>query len=180
MKKALARFILNLFGWKIKGEIPDEKKYVLAVAPHTSAIDMVLGKLHTWAKGYRPRIIVKKEFFYFPMRYILRAWGAVPIDRSKPKNLVEQIADEFEENEEFILVITPEGTRQANPNWKTGFYRIAVKANVPIYMIYADFKKKEIGYLGRFEPTGDMEKDIREIKEHYRGITAYHPERFDI
>jgi 1-acyl-sn-glycerol-3-phosphate acyltransferase len=180
MKKALARFILKLFGWKIKGEIPKEKKYVLAVAPHTSALDMILGKLHTWAKGYQPRIIVKKEFFYFPVGYILRAWGAVPIDRQNPKNLVEQIADEFDKNDEFILVITPEGTRKANPNWKTGFYRIAQSANVPIYMIYADFKKKEIGYLGRFEPTGNMEEDIRGIKEHYRGITAYHPERFEI
>ena len=178
MKKVFAKFILKIFGWKIKGSLPDEKKYVLAVAPHTSALDMIMGKLHNWAEGLKPHIIVKKEFFYFPVKYFLKAWGAVPIDRSKPQNLVEQIAEEFDKNEEFVLVITPEGTRKANPHWKTGFYRIAVKAQVPIYMIYGDFKKKEIGFLGRFDPTGDMEKDIREIKEHFRSINAYRPERF--
>ena len=79
---------------------------------------------------------------------------------------------------EFQLAVTPEGTRKRVNDWKKGFYYIAQKANVPILMAYFDYKKKEAGFKGVFYPTGDADKDIRDIREHYRGVTACHPENF--
>lgn len=180
MKKAFARFVLKILGWKLKGEIPKPKKYVLVIAPHTHAIEMIMGKLYNWAADFHQSIIVKKEFFYFPVGYILKAWGGVPIDRSKPENLVNQIVQEFKERDEFVLGITPEGTRKANPNWKTGFWRIAKAADVPVYMVYGDFKKKEMGMLGEFKLTDDMEADMERIKQHFKDINAFRPENFAI
>ncbi|MEA2043061.1 MAG: 1-acyl-sn-glycerol-3-phosphate acyltransferase [Bacteroidota bacterium] len=180
MKKTLGKLILKLLGWTMDYDIPKVKKYVLVVAPHTSAWDMIIGKLYNWALEFNSSIIVKKEFFYFPVGIILRKWGAVGIDRQNPKNIVQQIVDEFGRRKEMILTITPEGTRRANPNWKTGFYRIATTAKVPIYLIYGDFKRKHVGWLGEFIPTGDMDKDIEAIKQKYKNITAYRPEWFAI
>ena len=180
MKKAFARFIIKIIGWTYDKNIPTEKKYVMVVAPHTSAIEMFMGKLFGWAAGFRPSIIVKKEFFYFPVGFILRKWGGVPIDRQNPVNIVRQIADEFEKRDEMILAITPEGTRKPNPNWKTGFYRIAQMANVPIYLACADFKKKKLQILGEFKPSGNLEKDMELIKQEFKDVTAYRPENFAI
>ncbi len=179
-KKYFARFILKIFGWKLRGEIPKAKKYVLVIAPHTHALDMVMGKLYNWSEGFNQKVIIKKEFFYFPMKYLLRAWGGIPIDRSKPENFVEQVVAEFNKNEVFALGITPEGTRKPNPNWKTGFWRIAKAANVTIYMGYVDFAKKEMGMLGEFKLTDDMQADVERLKQHYKNMTGYKQKYFKI
>lgn len=180
IKEIFGKFLLKILGWKMIGELPVENKFVAVVAPHTSIADMLIGKVYNWATNMQPTIMVKKEFFFFPLNYILKWWGSVPVDRQSPGGVIRQIANYFEQKEHMALVITPEGTRAANPNWKTGFYRIAKEAGVPIYLIFGDFKKKEVGYLGKVEITGDMEADIKAIKRKYIGISGYHPERFDL
>lgn len=176
--KKIAKFILWLWGWKILGKPPTEKKYVTIIAPHTAYIDFFVGKLATWAMGVEPKTLIKKEVFNFLTAPIVRMWGGIPIDRSKGGSVVPQVVKMFNENEKFILGITPEGTRKRNPNWKTGFYRIANAANVPICCAFIDFGKKELSMEKVFMPTGDLEKDMLEIKSYYRDKIGYHPEKF--
>ena len=175
-----ARFIVKLIGWKIIGEAPKIKKYVIIIAPHTSNIDFFMGKLANWAMGVKPNVIVKKEAFNFLTSPFIKMWGGIPIDRSKSGDTVSEVVRLFKEKDEFILGITPEGTRKRNPNWKTGFYRIAMAANVPICLAYIDFGKKELSMEKIFYPTGDKEKDIYEIKQYYKDKVAYYPEKFAI
>jgi len=175
-----ARFILWIFGWKIRGEAPKEKKYVVIIAPHTSNLDFFVGKLANWAMGVKPKIIIKKEAFNFFTSPIIKMWGGIPVDRSKSGGVVGEVVRLFQKKDKFILGITPEGTRKRNPNWKTGFYRIAAAAGVPICLSFIDFGKKELSMERMFYPTGDMEKDIYEIKQYYKNKTGYHPEKFAI
>jgi 1-acyl-sn-glycerol-3-phosphate acyltransferase len=178
--KYLAKFILWVIGWKIDIRIPPEKKYVIVVAPHTSNWDLIIGKLGNWACGLKPKVLVKKEAFTFFAAPLIRMWGGIPVDRSNSGNIIEEVNKLFEENETFVLGITPEGTRKRNPDWKTGFYRIATRANVPIYLGYVDFATKKGGMHQKFVPTGDMEKDMKEIKAYYKNMKGLHPEQFAI
>ena len=178
ISKAIAKFILWIFGWKMIGGAPDAKKLVLTIAPHTSNWDFVLGKLASWVTGVNTQIIIKKEMFTFFLGPILKFWGAVPLDRSNTGSVVDDIVKLINEKDEFLLAITPEGTRKRNPEWKTGFYRIAVGAKIPIYYAFIDFKTKTMGMSQRFDPTGDYEKDIIEIKNFFKDMEGYHRNQF--
>jgi 1-acyl-sn-glycerol-3-phosphate acyltransferase len=180
IKKSYGKLLLKILGWKIVGELPKDEKYVAVIAPHTSIMDMFIGKIYNWAVGMKPSIMVKKEFFFFPVGLIIRSWGGIPVDRQNAASIVDQMAEKFKKRKKLILAITPEGTRALNTEWKTGFYRIAEKAQVPIYMVFGDFKKKTVGILGKFETTGNMEEDIKAIKRHFVGITGYHEHKFSV
>jgi len=130
--------------------------------------------------GVAPKVLVKKEAFVPVIGFFIRMWGGIPIDRSKGGGVVQQVVKMFEEKEEFVLGITPEGTRKRNPNWKTGFYRIANAAQVPICLAFIDFGKKELSMEKMFTPTGNMEKDMQEIKLYYKYKVGYKPDRFAI
>lgn len=106
--------------------------------------------------------------------------GGVPVDRSKHSDLTDQIVDEFNKHEHFSIAITPEATRKRNPDWKKGFYFIALKANVPIVLAYIDYKEKSIGLKKTFIPTGNFEKDLIEIKQFYKNYHAKYPDLFAI
>jgi 1-acyl-sn-glycerol-3-phosphate acyltransferase len=176
--KYLSRFILWTVGWKIDIRIPPEKKYVIAVAPHTSNWDFIIGILAYRATGIKPKVLIKKEAFNFITSPFIRMVGGIPVDRSKTVNLIEQVYKMFDEKDEFVLSITPEGTRKRNPNWKTGFYRIAVRANVPIFFGYVDYATKRGGMQEKFIPTGEMEKDMKEIKAYYKDMKGKYPNQF--
>ena len=177
-KQAFGKLMLKLTGFKIIGDIPTDPKYVLVIAPHTSIADMFMGKFYNWTIGMKPKVMVAKKFFFFPVGSIIRTWGAVPIDRSKGKTVVEQMVKFFNENENFILGITPEGTRKRTVNWKSGFHRIATAAKVPVYMSVIDFKTKTLGVFGKFETTNDVKEDIKALKKLYRDAEGYHKEKF--
>ena len=123
---------------------------------------------------------MKKDWFFFPLGIIFRAMGGIPVDRSRKTSLVDQMAKHFQESKKFHLAITPEGTRKANPNWKKGFYYIALKANVPIVLIGIDYEKKVITETKAVIPTGDIDKDMREIKLYFRDFKGKNPENFDL
>jgi len=180
LKKYLSKSFLKTLGWKFVGEVPKTKKYVVIIAPHTSIFDIIYVKIYHWAFGMKPKFMVKKEFFFFPIGSIIKIWGGIPINRKFAGGVVKQMADNFQKSDEFIIGIAPEGTRSSNSNWKSGFYRIAEAADVPIFLTVIDFKKKEIGFLGEHKKTGDIEKDINDIKERYRGVEGYHKEKFAI
>jgi 1-acyl-sn-glycerol-3-phosphate acyltransferase len=177
----IAKFILRVFGWKSDCVIPPEiKKVVMIVAPHTSAWDFVIGRLTYWASDVNIRILIKKESFFFPVGFLLRKLGGIPVDRGRKNNMVTKAVELLTDYESMVLVITPEGTRKLSRQWKKGFYRIAMEANVPIAIAFIDYKRK-MGGLGEiFYPTGDYERDMEHIHNFYRDKTARHPELFNL
>lgn len=179
MLKIISKLILNLLGWTYDVEaLKSIDKCVLIVAPHTSAWDMAIGKAVFVLAKIPAKIAVKKEAFFWPMNWLLRYLGCIPIDRT-PKDgnnkrkisLVDAMVNSINQEKRICMVITPEGSRGKRKQWKTGFYHIAVKANVPIALGYLNFDVKE-GIVDKiFYPTGDMDKDMREIMAYYSDKT---------
>jgi len=179
MLKIISRLILMTKGWSYNVDVLKPiDKCVLIVAPHTSAWDMAIGK-SIFVLGKIPvKIAVKKEAFFWPLNWLLRYLGCIPIDRTpkigtekKKISLVDAMVNSIKREKRICMVITPEGSRGKRKQWKTGFYHIAVKANVPIALGYLDFDVKE-GIVDKiFYPTGDMDKDMREIMDFYKDKT---------
>ena len=171
MLKILSTIILKLIGWTIISEVPkDVKKAIILQAPHTSMLDFVIGRMAFWYYGVKINLLVKKEAFDPWYGFLVKAVGGMPVDRGKSSNLVDQVADMFDERESLFLVITPEGTRTRVDNWKKGFYYIALKANIPILIGYMDYTKKIGGIGPHIYPTGDYEKDLKEVEGYLRGF----------
>jgi 1-acyl-sn-glycerol-3-phosphate acyltransferase len=176
--KKLSWYILKLFGWKIDPHTPEGvKKCVIAVGPHTSNWDFIIGWLAFQYYGINASYLIKSDLFYPPLGWLLKAMGGIPVDRKKKNNMTEYAASLFEKNEELYLVFTPEGTRKYNPNWKRGFYYIALQAKVPIYICYMDYEKKIGGFHSLLIPTGDVEADIDHVKKVMSQFKGRFPEK---
>lgn len=183
MMQKFTRFILKIIGWKIVGNLPDDKKYLIIVAPHTSNWDLVIGLIARFAVGVKINFLAKHQIFFFPLSILLKALGGAPVDRSKKSNKVEQAVEAFCQNDEFRLGLAPEGTRSPVTRWKEGFYHIACQAKVPIVMVGLDYASKEIRVKEPFWPSGDINKDFPQLIEYFRTIqgrfpkviTDYHP-----
>lgn len=183
MGKHISSFLLKLGGWRYVGDRPVDKKYVVISVPHTSMWDFVWGKLAFSSIGEKPTIFIKKEAFFFPLGTFLKTLGAIPVDRSNgATGLVEQIIHFFESNQQVNVCITPEGTRLKVKRWKKGFYYIAHKSNVPVYLGFINYKNKTLGYGERFIPTGNIDEDIKYINKYYTNLNLHpkHPEQFSI
>jgi 1-acyl-sn-glycerol-3-phosphate acyltransferase len=180
MMQKISRLILNIAGWKTNVSFDEPTKSVICVAPHTSNWDFPIGKLSYVALGREAQFLIKKSWYFFPMNFVFNALGGVPIDRSKKNSVTDQMAEEFNKRTHFHLAITPEGTRSLVEKWKMGFYHIAVKANVPIQLAYIDYKKKELGILDIFYPTGDEIADLAKIQQYYKGIHARFPKKYHL
>ena len=177
--KYIARFIMWLAGWKYKGELPTEKKAVIISVPHTSNWDFIWGELAFLSHGFLVYLLLKYEFFFFPLVMILRALHFIPVDRgNKDSQLVNQMVSEFKARKEMYLCITPEGSRKKRKKWKKGFLVIAKAAGIPVYLGRIDYKGKfcEVGPL--FWPTDDVEADLQYIMSTYRDANPKHPEQF--
>jgi 1-acyl-sn-glycerol-3-phosphate acyltransferase len=166
-------FLLKLAGWKIDKSPPEGiKKCVIVVGPHTSNWDFIIGKIVFSNYPVKAKFLIKKELFFFPLGFILRRMGALPVDRKKKNSMIHTAVRLFAEHESMYLVFTPEGTRSYNPKWKKGFYYIAQKANVPIVISYMDYERKIGGFHSVFTPTGDVDADFSAIKgvlKNYKG-----------
>ncbi|RYY72202.1 MAG: acyltransferase [Chitinophagaceae bacterium] len=186
MIRQLCIWIFNLTGWKASSNVPPEiKKCIIIGAPHTSNWDFWYC-LATFKMYRLPiRFTIKKEWMQFPFGLLMRPLGAIGIDRTArgPQNLrpsfIESMTELFQEQEELIIVVTPEGTRAKNDKWKKGFYHIAKAANVPICMGYVDYQKKITGVCQPFYPT-DYEADMKMIMDFYKTITPRFPEKFTV
>lgn len=177
--KYFARFLMRLGGWKYVGHLPEVKKAVIISVPHTSNWDFVWGELAFLSQGIPAYILMKKEFFFFPLGAILRALRVIPVDRGNKENhLAEQLVREFKLRDTMYLCITPEGSRSRRKKWKKGFLVIAKAAGVPVYLGRIDYQTKtcQIGPL--FHLTDDIEADMAYIMSTYHGVHAKHPERF--
>lgn len=174
----ISSFILRKLGWKVEGITGYPNKCVLCVAPHTSNWDLFIGKLIYSSLGRKASFLIKKTWFFFPMNLVFNAIGGIPVDRSKKTSLTDQMAHLFATREHFELAITPEGTRSGNAEWKKGFYYIALAAKVPIVIVVLDYLKKTADFKAVFTPTGDVDKDISDIKSYYKDAHAKHQDRF--
>jgi len=181
MKKKFAQFVLSIFGWKVIINMPPEtKKCVVMMAPHTSNWDFLIGWFGYMSIGIDSKYLVKKEAFVFPFASILKAIGAIPVDRKASTNIVLQVGEMFKHNDTLFITITPEGTRSLNNNWKRGFYYIAENANVPIAFGFLDYKTKLGGIGDTLMPSGNYEEDLKKIEAFYSDKTAKYPEKFSL
>ena len=179
MKKQIYKWIFfNLMGWKIEGSIdPNIKKCVMMVMPHTSAHDFYLGIFTRGIVDLEMHWVGKKELFRFPFGFYFKYMGGAPLDRSGGLNKVESIAAIFSKRDVFRLAVAPEGTREKVNELKTGFYYIALKANVPIIPVAFDFGKKIVKLGSPLMPSGNLESDMLILKKHYLGVKGKIPEK---
>ena len=175
MKKVLARFFLWLSRLTFVGEPPKES-CVLVAGPHTSNWDFLFMLSYAWVTDVPLRWLGKEELFKGPMGPIMRATGGIAVDRDHPGGLVEQMAERFRDGPRMGLVITPEGTRGKRDYWKSGFYRIARAADVPIVLCYIDWPNRTGGFGPTFKLTGDVHADMERIRDLYDNITGIRPQ----
>jgi 1-acyl-sn-glycerol-3-phosphate acyltransferase len=162
--------LLKRMGWESVGGPMTEPKAIVLGVPHTSASDFLVSYLFYAQFGKVAHIMIKKEFFFWPLGPILRACGAVAVDRSNPTNLVRSLIHQMEGAEEFHLAIAPEGTRKAVKRWKTGFHLIARETGAAVYMGYFDWGHKRIGCGEKLQITGDAKADMARLYEYYRTL----------
>ncbi len=181
MLKGFSRWMLyKVLGWKknVTEEHPD--KYIICLAPHTSNWDFFYGQLYMRAENFQANFLMKKEWFFWPLGPLFRKMGGIPVYRSKKTHMTEQLAEIAKQRDKFCLTITPEGTRSLNPDWKRGFYFIAINAGIPILLYGVDYKKKLISCTRTFIPTGDVDADMKEIKKYFKDFQGKYPEKFSI
>jgi 1-acyl-sn-glycerol-3-phosphate acyltransferase len=178
--KLIAKLLLRLLGWRVVEPTVPEPKCIILGAPHTSAWDFVISYLYYSSVGGKAYVMVKKSFFWGPLGPIMKAMGALPVDRSHGASLVRQVIEEFREREVFHLAIAPEGTRRRTDKWKTGFHTIARAADIPVYTGYFDWKTKRVGRGEKIELTADPEYDLRRIRQWYKdkGVQGKYPALF--
>jgi len=174
---SIARFILRLTGWRTEIISPHTSHYVVIGAPHTSTWDFFVMLLLMAAERIPIRWLGKDSLFRWPLGILMRSLGAIPVNRRESNNLVDQIAAKFDEHDEIIIGLAPEGTRNKTSRWRTGFYYIALKTDVPIVMAYIDYKNKLCGLGPSIKPTGDIHADFKIIREFYSGIVGKHPHK---
>lgn len=170
--------ILNAFGWKLSVTVPDCPKCIICVAPHTSNWDFLWGKLAYAAVGRKAGFLMKEEWFFWPLKYLFRAMGGIPVPRRRGSSLTDVLIEKFRTEPRIALAITPEGTRSRTARWRTGFLRIASEADIPIMLGVIDYEKKLILIEDEFIATGDIEADMKTIKRFYRPFKGKYPEKF--
>jgi 1-acyl-sn-glycerol-3-phosphate acyltransferase len=165
--RRFCRWLVVRAGWKLAGEFPNVPKLVFIAAPHSSWWDGVWGLLFKAAIGLDASFMAKRELFFWPLGWLLRTMGGVPIERSTAHGLVPQMVQRFAERERLWLGIAAEGTRKKVTKWKSGFWHIAREAHVPVMLLYFHYPEKTIGVGPLLEMTPDLEADMRRIREFY-------------
>jgi len=171
--KYLFQWILSAFGWTISGMTPDEKKYIIIVAPHTSNIDFFLGIVVKFAIGLKANFLAKEILFQQPWRWIFSSLGGYPVKRDKHYNQVDQIVKIINKEERFVLALAPEGTRSNSQQWRTGFYWISKLAKISIVMVSFDYAKKKVTFSEPFYPTKNMEEDFLVMKNFFKDVIGF-------
>ncbi len=158
----------------------DGPKGIILGVPHTSAWDFVISWIYYTSVGGKASVMVKKEFFWGPLAPLMRSLGGVPVDRKRGATVAKQMIDAMNKAEKMHLAIAPEGTRQLTEKWKTGFHTIAKACDVPVYLGYFDWGRKQISRGERFELTDDAQADLKRIRQIYKemGLKGKHPELF--
>lgn len=174
-----ATLLMRIVGWRFAGEpIPNERKMVIIVAPHTSNWDFAIGILAMYALGFRVTFLGKDSLFRFPLGILMRWLGGVPVDRTSKQDVVTQTAELVTRMDRVVIALAPEGTRKATPRWRSGFWWIAHKAQIPIVPVAFDFRTREIVIHAPVRSTGDSDADIAALRALYVPAMAYHPRKY--
>lgn len=174
--KWLGRMLMRLLRWHTEGELCPAPKFICVMGPHTSWWDFTNNFSVMLATGLQTSWFIANKYTKGVIRNVLVHFGAIPIDRGAHNDVVTQMAELFEIRERLILGIFPEGTRKPVPTWKTGFWHIAKKAQVPIQLITVDYAKRATVFGPIITLTDDIEKDIKAMRRHFKTVTAKHPE----
>lgn len=176
MLRLVARGLLMIGGWTPVGTAPELDKALFIAAPHTSNWDGIWGLIYRVAIDLDIHFFAKKDLFWFPLSHILRGLGGIPLDRNVPGAAVRQAVDAFRDNDKFFFGLAPEGTRSLRSHWKTGFYRIAREANVPVVLGFFDYRNRRLGIGPTIELSGDVAADMARIADYYVDIEGRRPE----
>ena len=179
--RVVSRATLRLTGWTIEGSLPAHAaKSVLIAAPHTSNWDLPYTLMLAFSLHLRVYWMGKQSLFRAPFGGVMRWLGGIPVNREQSSNLVASSAQAMRAAKgPMQLIVPPEGTRNHNRYWQTGFYFIAQEAGVPIVLAFVDYGRK-VGGLGPvFEPTGDLERDMADIKAFYAPIKGKNADQFE-
>lgn len=172
----LARASLRWAGWRLVGEAPDVPRCVVIFAPHTSALDFPLLLTVRAAFGRPVSYLAKSTLFRFPIAGLLRWSGAIPVERTERRALVQTLVEVFQQRSELWIALSPEGTRDRTDHWKSGFYHLAREAGVPLLLGFIDAEKRECGYGGVFELSGDVSLDMQRLRAFYATKRGIRPE----
>ena len=164
----MGRTVLRLGGWTMAGDFPSEPKLVIIAAPHSSGWDAVWGLAAKVAMGMRVVVIGKQELFRWPLGWLLRRFGIMPVDRARAHGVVDQVVERFNQSDMMWFVLAPEGTRKRVEHWKTGFWHIARDAGVPVVCAYFHYPTKTVGIGPVMHMTADLKGDMVRVREYYR------------
>ncbi|HEX7940128.1 MAG TPA: lysophospholipid acyltransferase family protein [Gemmatimonadaceae bacterium] len=170
MSRWIGRLGLRVLGWRVTGDMPNLRKFVIIVAPHTSNWDFPVGMSAKLALGLSAIWLGKHTLFRFPFGMILRALGGIAVDRSASNDIVQQVVGEFGRRERLVLAVAPEGTRKKVERWKSGFYHIARAAGIPIIPVALDWEQRTIRILPAFDTTGNLDADIAALRRLFDGV----------
>lgn len=177
MLQVIAKAILKIGGWTIVGTHPQVPKAVIVAAPHTSNWDGFWGLVCRVALDVEIHFFAKKSLFWFPLDILLRSLGGIPLDRKRAASAVDQAVEMFRNSESFYFGLAPEGTRSRVDHWKSGFYRIAAGADVPVILGFLDYGRRRIGLGPTVELSGDWQKDLAFCQAFYEDIQGRWPEK---
>lgn len=181
MWKSFCKWMLyKQMGWTKDVTEPHPNKYIICLAPHTSNWDFLIGQLYAGAEGFKINFLMKKEWFFWPLGCLFKHLGGIPVWRTKHTSMTDNLAETAKQTNAFKLCITPEGTRSLAPEWKKGFYYIALKANIPILLYGVDYQQRRIQCTKTIIPNGDIDTQMREIKLYFKDFKGRKPEKFTI
>lgn len=174
--------VMRLFGWRVVGQVPDLPRFVLVGAPHTSNLDFFMTALTMASLGIDIHFVMKHTPFIGPVGWFLRWFGGIPLDRTRTRDFVSQMVDEFTARERFLLAIMPEGTRgkdvdSSTKGWRSGFYYIAQGADVPLVMVVFDYAARRMRVGPTVWPGESYAADLPRIQALFAGVTGRNPKR---
>lgn len=175
---AIGRLSMRASGWRFEGSVPDVRKMVLIVAPHTSNWDFPVGLQAKLALRLGCTFIGKHTLFRWPLGVLMRWLGGIPVDRKAAAGFASEVARVMREADRMTVALAPEGTRKLVPQWKSGFYRIAVEAGAPILPVGFDYSRKVVFFAPLFHPTGDYATDLAELRSYYRPEMGQKPANY--
>ena len=175
--RKIGRFGINISGWTIKGQVPDEERIVIIAAPHTSNWDFILAMLAIFGLNIKLRWLGKHSIFKPGFKKFFEWLGGIPVYRDNPSTLIENVVDIVKKEKSIVIAMTPEGTRKKVKRWKTGFLRIAKQTQSKILLISIDAPTKSIEIGKIFNPTGDSEEDLAFIQKYYSSFRGINPQK---